>query len=78
MLGAKPGAASIGNQVRLPRCRDYLIGSALTIETLTMRNYLHETAAIATLLALAVTLYTPLTGCQPVHQPSGEMLHAGR
>ncbi|WP_152618608.1 hypothetical protein [Pseudomonas brassicacearum] len=65
--------------MRLPRRRDYLIGSVPTVETLNMRNYLHDAAAIATLLALAVTFYTHLNPtCQPLHQPPAATLYAGR
>lgn len=79
MLGAKPGTASFVNQVRLPRRRDYLIESVPTTETLNMRNCLHDAAAIATLLALAVTFYTHFNPtCQPARQPPAATLYAGR
>lgn len=64
----------MGNRVRLPLRRDYLIASVTPTETPTMRQLLKDAAAIAAILGFALMLYnqshptsTPTTKPAPLY-----------
>lgn len=62
----------------IARRRDMTIGSDSTTEAPTMRNYLHDAAAIAAILALAISTYQLLHPSTPPSVPEPAVRYAAR